>query len=134
MTTETETKFTQHMADAMSAMWDCLPKAALCWAHTDRENGRVNARTANVLARKGLAVRVGSRPSRFTLTTDGALHVLAGLAGWQIPADAGDGYVVRVCAEAAYEKALAAGIGPELAKTQIDRLLDVGNYPHLVLV
>jgi hypothetical protein len=85
---------------------------------------------ARALARRGILETTTDDPGRYRLTVDGALLALAALAGWDIPADSGDPYVVDLCARSALGTAEAHGAHPTMARTVIDRLLtDAGLKP-----
>lgn len=86
--------------------------------------------TADRLASKGLAEKRGVAPNGLSrITPNGALLVLAHLAGWTIPADIGDPYVVNLCIETARERGAASGVAPEAIAARIDPLIDL-IYPN----
>lgn len=86
----TTANLTQPQADALGRLDHQLPNP-----------GTVDGRVAAALERQGLIRRSGrasNHAALWTLTPAGTLRILADLAGWSIPADLGDPYVIGVCA------------------------------------
>lgn len=82
--------------------------------------------TADRLAAAGVAEK---RRDLARLNADGALLVLASLAGWEIPADIGDPFVVDVCVKAAKERGQAADWPDDVIDMRIDPLVAL-IYPN----
>lgn len=86
---------------------------------TQSRPGTLYWQTADRLAAQGLAEK---RRDLARLNRNGALLALAGLAGWEKPADAGDPYVIDLCVKTARKNGEAAGWDDELIASRIDPL------------